>query len=63
MSETPSLDDLLGKKVRLDGHEWTVRYSKATGRIVLERPLPDGLEILLKALREGAAVLSNDIPT
>lgn len=60
MPDTPPLDDLLGKKVHVDGQDWTIQYSDATKGIALVRPLPGAFEGMLKALRDGAAVLTND---
>jgi hypothetical protein len=53
-----ALDDLLGRRVRMDGHEWSVRYSEAQRRVVLERPLE--MELFLGALRDGAVKLGTD---
>jgi hypothetical protein len=54
----PPLDDLLGRRIMIDGYEWTLRYSRVKKRLVLERPNePGAVEQMLQSVREGGAIL------
>ena len=54
----PPLDDLLGRRIMIDGYEWTLRYSRVKKRLVLERPNePGAFEQMLQSVRKGAAIL------